>query len=121
MKRGYDRAHRVADLLQKTLAPLLMQEMNDSRFRLMTITSVTVSRDLSFAKIYVSLLNDDAAQIKELVEILNAEAKALRFQLARLVELRIVPELRFVYDDSIARGFHLSGLINEAMKKENKE
>lgn len=120
MKRGYDRAHRVADLLQKTLAPMLLQEMNDDRFRLVTITGVTVSRDLSFAKVHVSLLIEDEAQIKELVEILNDHAKALRYQLARQVDLRITPQLKFEYDDTAARGFHLTNLINAAMKKEQK-
>lgn len=120
MKRGYDRTHRVADLIQKTLAPMLLQDMDDERFRLVTIASVTVSRDLSYAKIFVSVLMDNADDINEVIKSLNRAAKGLRFQLAKAVDLRIMPELRFVYDESTAHGFHISNLINAAVKKEKK-
>lgn len=115
-KRGYDRSQRVADLLQKTLAQMLLQDMSDERFRLVTITSVVVARDLSYAKIYVSVLLDDAEKIKQTVAALNRATKSLRYQLAREVKLRIAPELKFVYDESTAHGFKLSLLIDSAVK-----
>jgi ribosome-binding factor A len=121
MKRGYDRTQRVADLIQKTLAQMLLQDMSDERFRLVTITGVTVSRDLSYAKVYVSVLMDDAEKIKQTVQALNRAAKSLRYYLAKEVDLRIVPELKFLYDETTAHGFHISGLIDAAVKKEKKE
>jgi ribosome-binding factor A len=117
MKRGFNRTERVADLIQKTLAQMLLQDMSDERFRLITITSVTVSRDLSYAKVYVSVLMDEEDKIKAAVQALNRAAKSLRYHLAHEVKLRIVPELKFIYDESTARGFHLSQLINSAVKK----
>lgn len=120
MKRGYDRRQRVNDLLQKALANLLLQDMSDDRFRLVTITSVDVSRDLSFAKIYVSVLMDDDLKIKDTVKALNNATKSLRYNLAQAVKLRIVPEIKFVYDESTARGFRISTLIDSAVKKSNK-
>jgi ribosome-binding factor A len=120
MKRGYDRTRRVADLVQRTLAQLLLQNPDDERFRLVTITDVTVSKDLSFAKVYVSMLFDEAEQIREILAALNRSAKSLRFQLAKAVQLRIVPEIRFYYDESTAKGFRVSDLIDSAIKKENK-
>jgi len=108
MKRGYDRSRRVADLIQKTLATMLLQDMNDERFSMVTITSVNVSRDLSFAKVYVSVLLDEEEKIKEIVTALNRAAKSLRFNLAKEVDLRIVPELKFVYDSSTAHGFRIN-------------
>jgi ribosome-binding factor A len=120
MKRGYERTQRVADLIQKSLAQLLLQE-NDERFRLVTVTSVTVSKDLSYAKIYVSMLFDEADKIKEVVQALNRVAKPLRYNLAHRVKLRIVPELRFVYDESTAHGFRISSLIDSAVKKSDKK
>ena len=116
MKRGFNRTQRVADLIQKALANLLLQE-GHSLFHLVTITSVTVTRDLSYAKIYVSVLMDDDIQIKRVVKELNNAAKSLRYQLAREVILRVMPELKFVYDESTAHGFHLSTLIDKAIKK----
>lgn len=116
-RRGYDRTQRVADLVQKALAQILLEDMTDDRFRLVTITSVVVSRDLSYAKVYVSVLLDEDEKIKQTVAALNRSAKALRYQLAREVLLRIAPELKFVYDESTAHGFRLSMLIDSAVKK----
>lgn len=121
MKRGYDRGARVADLVQKTLAQLLLQEMSDSRFPLVTITGVTMSRDLSYAKIFVSVLMDNETEIKHTMQALNRHAKELRYQLAQAVKLRIAPELKFVYDDATAQGFRISTLIDKAIKKTDKE
>ncbi len=116
-RRGYDRTQRVADLLQKALAQILLEDMSDQRFRLVTITSVSVSRDLSYAKVFVSVLMDDQAKIKDTIIALNRAAKSLRYSLAREVKLRIMPELKFVYDESTAHGFRLSMLIDSAVKK----
>lgn len=120
MKRGYKRSDRVADLIQKSLAQIIMQEMPDERFRFVTITSVEVSPDLSYAKVFVTLLMDDAVKIKEAIDALNRSAKGFRYSLAQVVKLRIAPELRFVYDESTMKGFRISTLINEAMKKSDK-
>lgn len=121
MKRGYERTQRVADLIQKALATMLLQDMSDERFRLVTITSVNVSRDLSFAKVYVSVLMDEDAKIKEVISALNRAAKSFRYHLAREVKLRIIPELKFIYDESTVQGFKLSSLINSAVKKTSKD
>lgn len=121
MKRGFDRAQRVGDLIQKELAQMLLTDMTDDRFRLVTVISVSVSKDLSYAKVYVSVLNDDEQKIKDIVMALNHAAKSLRYNLAKAVDLRIVPELKFVYDETTLRGFRISSLINDAVKKSNKK
>ena len=120
-KRGFDRTQRVADLLQKTLAQLLLQDMTDDRFRLVTITGVSVTRDLSYAKVYVSVLLDEEDKIKQTVVALNRAAKSLRYHLAREVDLRVMPELKFVFDESTAHGFRISMLIDSAVKKSDKK
>lgn len=120
MKRGFERTQRVADLIQKSLAQMLLQDMNDDRFRLVTITEVTVTRDLGYAKIYVSLLMEEQDKIKQTIVALNKAAKSLRYHLAHSVNLRVVPELKFVYDESTARGFKISNLIDSAMKDAKK-
>lgn len=120
MKRGFDRLQRIASLIRQTLAQMLLQEMSDERFRFVTITDVTVSRDMSHAKVYVSVLQDNESDIKDIIVSLNKAAKSIRYNLAKQVDLRVVPELKFVYDESTARGFHLSSLIDAAVKKEKK-
>lgn len=120
-RRGYDRTQRVSDLIQQALAQILLHNMSDDRFRFVTITGVAVSKDLSYAKIYVSVLQDDKEQIKLVVQALNRSAKGLRYELAQAVKLRIAPELRFEYDESTAKGFKISTLIDEAIKKIDNE
>lgn len=121
MRRGFDRSQRIADQIQRILGPMLLQEMGDERMRLVTITSVTVARDLSFAKIYVGVLSEDEAEIKNIVTALNHAAKTLRYRLAQEIELRIMPELKFVYDESAAHGFKISSLIDAAINKTEKK
>lgn len=116
MKRGFDRTQRIGDLIHQSLAPMLLQS-DDKRFHFVTVTGVTVSRDLSYAKIYVSTLIEDEAEVKQTLLALNRATKSFRYALAREVDLRIVPELKFYYDESTARGFHLSNLIDAAVKK----
>ncbi|HLB42731.1 MAG TPA: 30S ribosome-binding factor RbfA [Gammaproteobacteria bacterium] len=117
MRRGFDRTQRVAELIQKTLAMMLLQNVNDDRFRFITITDVTVSKDFSYAKVYVTVLTEEPDKIKEFVQALNQEAKSFRRHLAREINLRVTPELKFIYDESAVRGFHISSLIDSAMKK----
>ena len=118
MKRGFDRLQRIAELIKQTLSQILLHDMADERFRLVMITDVVVSRDMSHAKVYVSVLLDEEAKIKETVVALNKASKAMRYNLANQIDLRVAPELKFVYDESTARGFQITTLINSAIKKD---
>lgn len=114
MKKVSSRIHRIGDLIKNTLAEILQREAENLRYGIVTVTGVVVSQDLSFAKVYVSVL--DETKSKETLEILNDAAKPLRYELAHSVKLRITPELRFFYDDSAVRGSRISSLINDALK-----
>ena len=116
-KRGFDRSARIAYVIQQAVAHILVTEMMDERFRLVTITGVVVSPDCSYAKIYVSVLSDDAEKTKKIIYALNNAAKKMRYQLAREVDLRVMPALKFIYDESTANGFKISNLIDVAIKK----
>ena len=120
-RRGFDRTARIADVLQKALAQLLLQDGTDDRLKLLTVLDVTVARDHSSAKVYVSVLLDDEAEIKGMIADLNRSAKTIRYQVAKMVKLRIIPELKFVYDESTVRGFRISSLIEDAVKKNKGE
>lgn len=80
---------------------------------MLTIASVEVSRDLSVAKIYFSLL--DPEERKDTQEALARAAGFLRRQLARQMKTRSVPQLRFHYDDSSEKGAYMSALIADAV------
>jgi len=114
--REFKRTDRVADQLQQELAVLIQREIKDPRLGMVTISSVTVSRDLGYADIYVTLLGEnDPARVKENLAVLKRAAGFLRSQIARRIKLRHVPELRFHYDESVVRGHKLSALIDEAV------
>lgn len=114
--REFKRTDRVADQLQKELAVLIQREVKDPRLGMVTVSGVTVSRDLGYADVYVTLLGEqDAERIKENLGVLKRAAGFLRGQIARRIKLRHVPELRFHFDESVVRGQQLSSLIDEAV------
>ena len=113
--KGFKREQRINDLIQTTLAEIIQREAKDLRFGMVTLTGVSVSHDLAYAKVFVSVLEEDKAV--ETLAALNNAAKYLRYSLANAIELRVTPELKFIYDDSIVRGSRISSLINNALKK----
>ncbi|PJE79679.1 30S ribosome-binding factor [invertebrate metagenome] len=121
MAKEYSRTQRVADQIQRELARIIQREMKDPRLGMVTISGVSVSRDLAFANIHVSFLGvDEQAVIDESVQVLQKAAGFMRSQLARAIKLRITPQLRFFYDNSIRRGAYLSSLIDQAVTEDQK-
>lgn len=116
MSADFKRTDRIAEMMQRKLAQIIQQEVNDPRLpKLITISAVTVTRDLGHAKIYFTVLNDELGMADT---ILNASASYLRSALARTLTLRTVPQLHFIYDKSIEYGRHLSRLIDDANPSE---
>ena len=115
MARDYPRSYRVADQIQREIVPLIRTELKDPRVSdLLTISSVDVTRDLSIAKIYFTVLNEDERLQTE--EALREGAGYLRKLLSKRLTMRSVPSLRFIYDTSMEEGARLSGLIDEAVR-----
>lgn len=116
MAQEYSRTQRVADQIQRELAALIQREVKDPRVGMATVSAVEVSRDLSHAKVFVTVLNggEDQQEITESVKALNNASGFLRSQLGQRMKLRIVPTLRFHFDDSLSRGNYLSNLIDQA-------
>lgn len=116
MPREFTRAERVADALQRELAVLIREEMGDPRVNFINITGVDVSRDLAAAKVHVNYVDArEKAERAAGVKVLNGASGFLRTKLAKRMQLRIVPSLRFIYDDSGRRGQELSALIDTAL------
>ncbi|WP_311065776.1 30S ribosome-binding factor RbfA [Halomonas sp. DWK9] len=114
--REFKRTDRVADQLHKELAVLIQREVKDPRLGTVTVSGATVSRDLGYADIYVTLLGEqEPERIKENLQVLKRASGFLRSQIAKRIKLRHVPELRFHFDESVVRGQHLSSLIDEAV------
>ena len=113
MPREFSRNQRLGAQLQRTLSELLRFETKDPGLADVSLTVVELSKDLSVAKIYFSLLNpDDDPQ--PALEGLERASGFLRRRLGNELTVRHVPELRFVHDDSIAHGVEISKLIQNA-------
>jgi ribosome-binding factor A len=114
MKKHSQRAQRVGEQIQRELASLLREEVKDPRVGPVTITSVEVSPDLSHAKVFFSHL-PGRAEAAAAVQALQHTAGYLRRELSHRLQLYSVPQLHFVYDDSIESGFRLTRLIDDAL------
>lgn len=118
MPKEYSRSTRVAEQIRRELSELVRHGVKDPRAQGATITEVEVSRDISHARVYFSQLEDSPEQIKETETALNRAAGFLRRELAGIMRLRHVPELKFVYDRSIAEGVRMDALIEAARKRD---
>ena len=115
MAREFKRTDRLGSQLQRELAQLVRDELKDRRLGLVTIQEVRVTRDLAHAKVYFTLLSSDFDHRQATIH-LNEAAPYLRHLLgSSLRSLRSVPELHFVYDESVERGMHLDALIDRAV------
>lgn len=113
MPREFSRNQRLGAQMQRSLSELLRFETKDPGLADVALTGVELSRDLSVAKIYFNLLNPDDDPQPALKGLKRA-AGFLRSKLGASLSVRHVPELRFVYDDSIAHAAEMSRLIDTA-------
>jgi ribosome-binding factor A len=114
MPREFSRNQRMGALVLRTLSELLRTEVKDPRLAFVSLTDVELTRDLSVAKVYFSLLNPDDDPQPALAALTKAGG-FLRSKLGRAMKVRHVPELRFSHDDSIAHGSAMSKLIQDAL------
>ena len=110
--QGVDRTRRVAELIRRALADIIRDQLPDHGLGLLSITATEVTRDLSRATVFISLLGEEEDQ-ERVTKILNEESSALRHELSRTLNLRHTPEIIFRYDLSIERGARLSRLIDD--------
>lgn len=121
MQREFGRSDRLADALQRELARLIRDEVRDPRVGMANINAVEVSPDLTGARVYLTFVDcgDDAGQVA--VKTLNKAEGFLRLQLARALQTRTTPRLRFYYDTSGRKGQHLSALIDYAVSRDGRD
>ncbi|MDS4018945.1 MAG: 30S ribosome-binding factor RbfA [Candidatus Competibacter sp.] len=114
MMKASPRSRRVGEQIRRELAELIRDELRDPRLALVSMTSVQVSPDLAYARIYVTLLGDPAERAERVAE-LNRAAPLLRRELGRRMRIHTVPKLEFRYDEVVERGARLSALIDAAV------
>ncbi|NLM18939.1 MAG: 30S ribosome-binding factor RbfA [Clostridiaceae bacterium] len=112
------RSDRVGEEIKKVVAELIQNEIEDPRLpNFTTVTAVEVTRDLSYATIFVSALGD-GEQIATTLNVMESAKKFIRYRIGQEIRLRNVPEIRFKYDNSIAEGNRISKIIDEVIAKD---
>lgn len=112
MQRDSNRPRRVGEVLKRELALIIRQELDHPRANDITLTAVDMSPDLRSARLFFTFLDSDE-QAKEMTQVLNQASGFFRHHLRGRVQLRGIPKLRFIYDESIERGRRLSALIDK--------
>ena len=115
MAREYARTDRVGQQIQKEIAIILMREIKDPRLSMTTVSAVEVTRDLAYAKVFVTFYNDNSEDIKASLEVLADAEGYIRSLLGKRLRARIMPHLRFVYDSSMSEGVRMSALVDQAV------
>ena len=111
--REFKRSERVAGQLRRDLAKLIQQEIKDPEVGFVSLSDVEVSRDLSHAKVFITVFDPEKAETS--LKALQRAASFLRRCLGQKLRLRHVPELHFVHDDSVEKGGHIDELIAKAL------
>lgn len=113
MRKNSIKNTRVNSEVQRELSNIIRGEIKDPRISPLTsVVMVEVAPDLKTCKAYISVLGDEEAQ-KNTLEGLKSALGFIRRQLAKNLNLRNTPEIRFILDQSIEYGVHMSRLINE--------
>ncbi len=104
------RAQRIADRIRQELSVLLLYDISDPRLVGVTVTDVTVDREMAFASIYVSAL-EGSQRAEEILEGLEHAQGFIRRELAQKIDLRSFPNLRFHWDPTSERADHIEKLL----------
>jgi ribosome-binding factor A len=116
---AYKRTDRVNALLQRELGMMISEELRDPRIAFTTVTSVEITSDLRTARVNVSILGDEEAAKKTMAGLEDAK-KFLRHEIGARTDLRFVPEIIFIRDQTAERAARISTLLREAREREGR-
>ncbi len=116
MAKEFGRADRVAQQIQREIAVILQREVKDPRVGMVTVSDVELTRDLQHAKIFVTFFLNEVDDIEAGVKTLNDASGYIRILLGKAMKLRVVPEIRFVYDKTLVEGMRISNLVTNTVR-----
>ena len=106
-----ERTDRIAEEIKKVISDMIQNELKDPRVKgLISVTKTLITKDLKYCKIYVSVLGADK---NEVLEGIKSGAGYMRKELGNRIEIRILPELNFILDDSLEYGAHIDQVIKD--------
>lgn len=107
---------RINSSMVKEISYILETEIKDEDIKFVTVTDCKVTNDLSFAKVYVTVLDDNKKE--QTLKALDKAKGFIRKVLSERMELRHIPELNFVYDESLENGMNIESIINKIHENE---
>ncbi len=110
---------RLNHAFQEEISIIIMREVKNETIKFVTITGVETTSDLSFAKVYYTVLDETKKEATK--EALEKAAPFIRSKLCERVDIRHTPELKFIYDTSIAYGQHIEKVLEQINEKERKQ
>jgi ribosome-binding factor A len=116
MAKEFGRADRVAQQIQREIAVILQREVKDPRVGMVTVSDVELTRDLQHAKIFVTFFLNEVDDIEAGVKVLNDASGYIRILMGKAMKLRVVPEIRFVYDKTLVEGMRISNLVTNTVR-----
>jgi ribosome-binding factor A len=119
MPKDYPRSERLASQIQRELAQLLRNGLKDPRLGAPSVLEVEVSKDLSQARVFFSVMDPETAA--DCLEALNHARGFLQREIGKLIKARVTPKLSFVYDDTDIRGRQMSDLIDSAIASDRRK
>ncbi|CAL4324117.1 30S ribosome-binding factor RbfA [Buchnera aphidicola] len=121
MEKSFNRSSRIAQELQKKIAMIIQYSLKDPRVKIMiTVSQVRLSRDLSYAQVFISFLEtENNLTVKKILMLLNKASGYIRKLLCKTMNLRMVPNIVFFHDDSFFKGNKISILLNKVKKDNN--
>lgn len=115
---SYQRIERISEEVRREVDRIIRDEVSDPRVTgTFSIIRAEVTRDLRYAKIYVSVLEDDKRE--PLMKALRSAAGFVRHELGKQMVIRYAPEIQFVSDQNIAYGVHIAQVLAQAQKNQS--
>lgn len=120
MAKDFSRTDRVGQQIQQEIAQILQRDFKDPRIGWVTVSSAEVSRDLAYVTVFVTLLGqeENREKIEQSIEILNKARGFFRNEIGKRMRLRIVPDIKFSYDESLVNGIEMSKKVDAAINKD---
>lgn len=114
------RSGRINEEVKKTVSSIIQNDIRDPRLSsIISVTRVEVTKDLGYAKVYVSIFGNDEEK-QESLKILKNSAGFIRRGVGKAVKLRITPEIIIELDDSIEKGMHIDSIIEKIKESDKK-
>jgi len=120
--KEFSRVDRLSQQMKKEMAVILQREIKDPRLHTMiTVSDVEVSRDLSHAKVFVTFFGMDDSKVEDNLKILNEASGFIRSLIGKRIQTRIVPHIRFAFDQSLNEGIRMANLVDTVRKDDERK